>query len=74
MFRNVFALKLCRLIFSLTLLLYIVNINAYHAEDNDDDEDSIDVGVRLTDNSLNSLMADLVAKDMDVLNAGHVSQ
>lgn len=68
---DVFPTKLLRLILLLILFIFILNINAYKQED--DDEDFIDVGVRLKSGSRDSLIADLIAEERDVLNAGHVN-
>jgi len=66
MFINVF-----RILFFLILLLYIININAY--KQTDDEEDFIDVAVRLVGGKRDSLIADLIAEERNVLNAGLVS-
>jgi len=74
MFINVFfPTKHLRLLVFFILLIYIININAYKQQE-DDDEDFIDVGVRLIGGKRDSLIADLIAEERNVINAGHVSQ
>jgi len=74
MFINVFfPTKHLRLLFCFILLIYIININAYKQQEDDDDEDFIDVGVRLIGGKRDSLIADLIAEERNVLNAGLVS-
>jgi hypothetical protein len=73
MFINVFfPTKHLELLFFFILLIYIININAYSQADND--EDFVDVGVRLLGGKRDSLIADLIAEERNVINAGHVSQ
>jgi len=72
MFINVYLTKHLRLFF-LIFFIYIININAYKQED-DNNEDFIDVGVRLIGGKRDSLIADLIAEERNVLNAGHVSE
>jgi len=73
MFINVFfPTKHLKLLFFFILLIYIININAYSQADND--EDFVDVGVRLLGGKRDSLIADLIAEERNVINAGHVSQ
>ncbi len=52
------------------LFLIIFNVNSYKR---DNDEDFIDIGVRLTGNNKDYLIADLIAEEKDIINAGHVS-
>jgi hypothetical protein len=74
MFINVYPTKHLRLFFFfLIFFIYIININAYKQED-DNNEDFIDVGVRLIGGKRDSLIADLIAEERNVLNAGHVSE
>jgi len=54
------------------LILCVLNINGYKQE-NDDDEEFIDIGVRLTGDNRDYLIADLIAEERDIFNAGHVS-
>jgi hypothetical protein len=54
------------------LILCVLNINGYKQE-NDDDEEFIDIGVRLTGDNRDYLIADLIAEEKDIFNAGHVS-
>jgi hypothetical protein len=70
MFINVIRKKTLRLSFLLVLLVYIININA--SELAGDDDEFVDVGVRLTGDNRDSLIADLIAEERDVINAGHV--
>jgi hypothetical protein len=73
MFVNILTRKTIRLfIFSLTLLVCILHTQAYK-QDNDDNDDFIDVGVRLTGNSHDSLVADLIAEEREFINNGLVS-
>jgi hypothetical protein len=58
--------------FLFILILCVLNINAYKQE-NDDDEEFIDIGVRLTGDNRDYLIADLIAEEKDIFNAGHVS-
>jgi hypothetical protein len=60
-------------IFLLVILnLSIINAKSYRQEN--DDEDFIDIGVRLTGNNRDYLIADLIAEEKDIINAGHVSR
>jgi hypothetical protein len=60
-------------IFLLVILnLSIINAKSYRQEN--DDEDFIDIGVRLTGNNRDYLIADLIAEEKDMINAGHVSR
>jgi hypothetical protein len=70
MFINVIRKKTLRLSFLLVLLVYIININA--SELAGDDDEFVDIGVRLTGDNRDSLIADLIAEERDVINAGHV--
>jgi hypothetical protein len=70
MFINVIRKKTLRLSFLLVLLVYIININASELEG--DDDEFVDIGVRLTGDNRDSLIADLIAEERDVINAGHV--
>jgi len=54
------------------LILCVLSINGYKQE-NDDDEEFIDIGVRLTGDNRDYLIADLIAEEKDIFNAGHVS-
>jgi len=59
-------------IFLLVILnLSIINAKSYRQEN---DEDFIDIGVRLTGNNRDYLIADLIAEEKDIINAGHVSR
>jgi hypothetical protein len=58
----------------LVLLVYIININAFQPEDGSEDDEFVDIGVRLTNDNHDSLIADLIAEERDVINAGLVSQ
>jgi hypothetical protein len=51
--------------------LLIINGKTYRQEN--DDEDFIDIGVRLTGDNRDFLIADLIAEEKDIINAGHVS-
>lgn len=64
--------KFFRLISVIALFLYIININA--STQVNDDEEIIDLGVRLRGDNRDYLIADLIAEEREVLNAGHVSQ
>jgi len=52
------------------LFIIIFNVNSYKRENY---EDFIDIGVRLTGNNKDYLIADLIAEEKDIINAGHVS-
>ncbi len=54
------------------LFLSVLNVNTYRRENNNDD-DFIDIGVRLTGDNRDFLIADLIAEEKDIINAGHVS-
>jgi hypothetical protein len=69
---NVFPTGILRLSFLLILFLYTFHINANKHEENDDNEDFIDLGVRLIGGKEDSLIADLIAQERNVLNAGLV--
>ncbi len=64
MYMNIFLLVI--------LNLSIINAKSYRQEN--DDEDFIDIGVRLTGNNRDYLIADLIAEEKDMINAGHVSR
>ncbi len=64
MYMNIFLLVI--------LNLSIINAKSYRQEN--DDEDFIDIGVRLTGNNRDYLIADLIAEEKDIINAGHVSR
>jgi hypothetical protein len=49
------------------LILCVLNINGYKQE-NDDDEEFIDIGVRLTGDNRDYLIADLIAEEKDSWN------
>jgi hypothetical protein len=55
----------------LLLVILFINVETYRQEN--DDEDFIDVGVRLTGDNRDFLVADLFAEERDIINAGHVS-
>jgi hypothetical protein len=52
------------------LIISIFNVYTYNQED---EEDFIDIGVRLTGDNRDFLVADLIAEEKDIINAGHVS-
>lgn len=54
----------------LLLVLILCNVNAYKQEN---DDDFIDIGVRLTGDNRDYLVADLIAEEKDIFNAGAVS-
>jgi len=54
------------------LFLSVLNVNTYRRENNNND-DFIDIGVRLTGDNRDFLIADLIAEEKDIINAGHVS-
>ena len=56
----------------LILILFVLNVYTYKQE-NDNEEDFIDIGVRLTGDNRDYLIADLIAEEKDIINAGHVS-
>jgi hypothetical protein len=66
MYMNVFRMK-----FSLILIVCVLNVTSYKQEN---DDDFIDIGVRLTGNNRDILIADLIAEERDLFNAGHVSE
>ncbi len=72
MFINVNPTRILRLVLFLILLAYILNLNAFKQED-DEEDDFLDIGVRLTGDKRDSLIADLIAEEKDILNAGHVN-
>jgi len=55
-----------------SLILLIFNVYA-HNNNQENDDDFIDIGVRLTGDNHDTLIADLIAEEKDLLNAGHVS-
>ncbi|CAF4594129.1 unnamed protein product [Rotaria sp. Silwood1] len=70
---NIFERKIFRLLFILLLLVYIFKVNASEETvDNRDEEETIDIGIRLTGNNRDYLIADLIAEERDILNAGHM--
>jgi hypothetical protein len=66
MYMNVFRMK-----FSIILIVCVLNVTSYKQEN---DDDFIDIGVRLTGNNRDILIADLIAEERDLFNAGHVSE
>ena len=56
--------------FIIVLVLCIIYVNAYEEDEND--HGFIDVGVRLTGDNSDSLIADLIAEEKNILHAGHV--
>ena len=63
-------------LFILFLCLFNINISKQENESNvvdDDDDEFIDIGVRLTGNNRDYLIADLIAEEKNLFNAGHVS-
>ncbi|CAF0789709.1 unnamed protein product [Adineta steineri] len=56
----------------LIIIISVLNINAYRKEinDGDDDADFIDIGIRLTGDNKDYLVADLIAEENDLFNAG----
>jgi hypothetical protein len=54
----------------LLLVLILCSVNAYKQEN---DDDFIDIGVRLTGDNRDYLVADLIAEEKDIFNAGAVS-
>lgn len=69
---NAFPTEHLRVLCFLILIVYIININASKYDDSD--EDYVDVGVRLVDGKRDTLIADLIAAERNVINTGHVSQ
>ncbi|CAF2545866.1 unnamed protein product [Rotaria sp. Silwood2] len=67
---NVLEGKIFRLFFIFLLLVYILKINASKETVEDDEEEIFDIGVRLTGNHHDYLIADLIAEEKDILNAG----
>jgi subtilisin family serine protease len=55
----------------ITFNLLIINGKTYRQEN--DDEDFIDIGVRLTGDNRDFLIADLIAEEKDIINAGHIN-
>ena len=54
-------------------VIQILNIHAYEQRSNDEEEeDSFDVGIRLTGGKQDSLIADLIADERNIMNAGQV--
>ena len=71
MYRNVTS----RRIFQCFLVVLFLNVlNTYGSDDTDEDEEYIDLGVRLTDENRDQLIADLIAQEKHVISAGHVSK
>ena len=60
MYRNLF----------LILFALVLSTNAY---DDENEDRFVDIGVQLKGNNRDFLVADLIAEERDVLNAGHVS-
>lgn len=55
------------------LFIFIIQIwNSYAYEQRLNDEDSFDVGIRLIDGKQDSLIADLIADERSIMNAGQV--
>lgn len=54
----------------LVLSLALFNVKC---DENDDGDDFLDIGVRLTGDHRDNLIADLIAEEKDLINAGHVS-
>ena len=55
----------------LILILCVWNINAC-GDENDDDDEFIDIGIQLNGDNRDILIADLIAEEKDLFNAGHV--
>ena len=54
-------------------VIQILNIHAYEQRSNEgEEEDSFDVGIRLTGGKQDSLIADLIADERNIMNAGQV--
>ncbi|CAF2019698.1 unnamed protein product [Rotaria magnacalcarata] len=70
MLMNVFKRKIIRLVFLYILLVNTLNVNASRQVKYDDDDEIMDIGVRLTNENHDSLIADLIAEEKEVLNAG----
>ncbi|CAF3367974.1 unnamed protein product [Rotaria sp. Silwood1] len=56
--------------FLVILFLCVFNVNTYQEEN---DDDFIDIGVRLTGDNRDYLIADLIAEEKNLFNAGHIS-
>ncbi|CAF0883079.1 unnamed protein product [Adineta steineri] len=67
---SLFSRRFIRLVTFLLLLVYITNINAF--KPHNDDEEYIDIGVRLTGDVRDQLIADLIAQERGVLSSGHI--
>lgn len=66
MYMNVFRMNVL-----LILILCVWNVNA--CGDENDDDDFIDIGIQLNGDNRDILIADLIAEEKDLYNAGHVS-
>lgn len=67
-----FSFQMYLRIILVSLILLIFNVYA-HNNNQENDDDFIDIGVRLTGDNHDTLIADLIAEEKDLLNAGHVS-
>lgn len=63
-----------RIAFSILFIfvIQILNIHAYEQRSNEEEEDSLDIGIRLIGGKRDSLIADLIADERNIMNAGQV--
>lgn len=59
-------------IFIVIVFLCVFNVNTHEQDENDDE--FIDIGVRLTGDNQDYLIADLIAEEKNLFNAGHVNK
>lgn len=71
MYKNVTTRRIFQC-FLLVLFLNVLNTNG--SDETEEDEEYIDIGVRLTDENRDQLIADLIAQEKRVISAGHVSK
>ena len=54
-------------------LLIVLYFSLYNVKSDENDDDFLDIGVRLMGDHRDNLIADLIAEERDLINAGHVS-
>lgn len=66
-------INLPRILLLTSLVLIHISITSSSQKDADSDE-FIDLGIRLTGDNTDALLADLIAEERELFNAGHVRQ
>ncbi len=61
------------LLLLVSFCLFIIHVKTFRRNYYDDDEEFIDIGIRLTGDNRDYLIADLIAEEKDIINAGPVS-